>query len=85
MGRAHEDDGPICGDPPCSSRLYAPKEDVNDQPPEEEGDIECEIGSHEVILRQDGSDDSSSDPWSPAMYGDRERGEEEGKVVDGLC
>lgn len=83
MWSAYKDDGPFCRDPPCSARLNAAEEDVDDQAPEEQGEIEGDVGGHESVSGESLGDDSSNDAWDELVHRHRERGEEEGKVVDG--
>lgn len=46
MRPTDKDDGPFRRNPPCSSGLDTSEEDVDDQPPEEQGDVECNVRRH---------------------------------------
>lgn len=83
MRRTNEDDWPIRRYPPCSSRLNAPKEDVDNQSPKEQRNVECDVGRHEILLDEDSCYSSGNKSRSVLVYWKGQRGEERCQVVNG--
>ena len=85
MRRRHKDDGPFAWDSPCRARANLTEEKVDDDTPEEERNVEGDVGCHDVLGSEDTADEPGDDGRDEAMEGDGKRSEQTVKVFeDGL-